>query len=1048
MTELPTPGRGLLATLIQRPVTVAVGVMLVMLFGFLAVFDLPIQLTPDISRPTLTVRTVWRGASPEEIEAQILNEQEEVLQSLAGLRRMEAEARPDEGSITLEFEVGSDIDEALVRAANQLSQVSNYPAEANLPSIDTANATGTPLAVIGIHSKHKGDVAAYRTWVEQRILPLLQRIPGVAAVRHLGGQDTELHIDFDAAELAARGIPLSQFVARVRAELKDISAGDLVMGKQRLLVRTLIAPEDAPEFERIIIGAGPTGTPIRLGDVAKARFGLRKPASIAMNNNRPSMILLLSREAGTNVLEVSEAIRRTVKQLNQTTFAREGLEISVLSDQTDYINRALKLVQQNLLLGAVLASLVLLFFLRSVRAALVITIAIPICALGTALGMQLVGRTVNIVSLAGITFAIGMVVDNSIVALEVIYSERAAGASPLQAAYQGIKRVWGALLASTATTAVVFIPVIGWQDEVGQLLRDIAVAISVAIVLSFLVSVWVIPSFAAKLLAKGQGKERFVRLAAWGGQMRSRIVSWVGWLIAKPSRTVVAVVLSMAGAGLTTWVLLPPLEYLPSGNRNLVFGILVPPPGVSVQELEQVGSKIQGELIKHTGRRAGKGVAIDRSFFVGSPAQLFSGGVAQDPSRVKELLGLVQRVHETVPGMLSFTTQASLFGNSVGGSRNIDVEIIGNDLGQLTMVGGQFFGAVRTLMPGAQVRPLPSLDPGGPEIHWYPRRDEAAGLAIDPEQLGLLINAYADGAIIGELSMSGKSLVDVVVRGANRSGGLFEDVQDLKSAPVVSAAGAQTTLDVMAEPREELGPTIIRRIERQRSIGIRVVPPDEIALETAIEMIKTRVIAPLQDKKQVPAGVNVELSGTASDLDIAGDRFGAVLLLALLICFLVMAALYEDFIAPLVILVTIPLAAAGGVVGLFLVNKFLSPQPLDLLTAIGFLILIGVVVNNAILVVDESLALLRQGLPLNQAVVEGTRSRVRPIFMTTCTSLAGLLPMVLFPGSGSELYRGVGAIVLGGLTLSTVLTLFLVPSLFALVWRVRYGTALSAGEST
>ncbi|MEM9195905.1 MAG: efflux RND transporter permease subunit, partial [Myxococcota bacterium] len=597
--KLPKGAGGLLRIAIDRPVTVVVGVLLVGMFGALSVVDIPIQLTPDVSRPTLTVSTSWPGSAPTEVESEILEAQEEVLKGLDGLVEMRSEARPDRGSVTLEFEVGTDIDQALVRASNRLGQISGYPDAANEPALQTADTAGPPLAVIAIRSPTGESPAAHRTWLQQAIIPEIERIPGVADVRHIGGRDTEIHVDFDAAELAARGITVATLIARLQSELRDVSGGDLTLGRRRVLVRTLAAPTDPEVLERVILGSSPNQTPIRLGDVANVTLGLRKASGVALSDDRPSMVLLLSRETGTNVLEVTEELRRRVTELNETRFAREGLEIEVLSDQTAYITGALSLVQQNLVLGGAFAVLVLLLFLRSFGASAIISISIPVCVLATALGMTLLGRTINVVSLAGITFAIGMVLDNSIVSLEAIDSFRSQSRSAAEAALRGIKKVWGAILASTATTAAVFVPVIAWQGEVGQLLRDVAVAISFAVIVSLLVSVLVIPSLAAKLLRPRNNTAS--KLAATGAWLRGAIVRQVRWLTATPVRSGTVVVLSIAGSIALAGLLLPPLEYLPKGNRNLIFGVLIPPPGTAIEELEDVGADVQATMTRHRG---------------------------------------------------------------------------------------------------------------------------------------------------------------------------------------------------------------------------------------------------------------------------------------------------------------------------------------------------------------------------------------------------------------------------------------------------------------
>lgn len=1075
MSEPEPASNSLLATIIGRPVTVSVGLILVILAGLLSLAGLPIQLTPDVMIPSVTVSTRWPGSSPAEVEAELLEDQEEALKSVVGLVRMESEAKPDQAQITLEFEVGTDLDVALVRVSNALTEVASYPEAADQPVVATASSTGPPLSIIAIRSppglpgreralggggpQEEGlPVAEYRTWVENDILPQLERIPGVASIRHIGGRDTEVHIDLDAGELAARNIRISTVAERVRGELVDVSAGDVTLGKRRLLVRTLLTPDQAKQLEQIVIGAGAEGTPIRLGDVANVEIALRKPFGVAMTDDRPSMVLLLFRESGSNVLEVSQQIRDTVDQLQLEQMSPEGLTIEVLDDQTDYIEGALALVQQNLLIGGALAILVLWLFLRSVGAAGLIGLSIPVCVFGTALGMAVLGRTVNIVSLAGTAFAVGMVVDNSIVVLESIDTWRDRVDTMSEAALRGVGEVWGALLASTATTAAVFIPVILWQDEVGELLRDVAAAISVAVAVSLVVSVLAIPSLAARFLKTRAQRQREREQAGivepepskqggLGARMRAVVGRQVAWLTGHWARALAVFVVAVGGSITLGLVLLPPMEYLPTGNRNLVFGIMTPPPGYSIAEVEQIGERFQATVSEHTEVEKDGVPAIRRSFFVGDPNQVFCGAAAVDESRAGELAGFYRKVQSEVPGTYAFASQASLFANRLGGGRAVEVDLSGSDLRELVGAGLALMGAIREDIPGAQLRPIPSLELGAPELQVVPNRGETASLRMGGAELGQAVDALVDGAIIGEWGKEGESKVDVVLRAlVARAPGQQQDLDpsasdqltpnELAAAPLTTPSGEVVPLGTLAQIHERLGPTQIRRIERSRSITLQVTPPEDLALESAMDLIRARVET-MQQTEAIPASVGVNLSGTAGKLEQTKGRFGQVLLLAVVISFLLLAALFEDFIAPLAVLVTVPLAGAGGVLGLLLVDRFLGDQPFDLMTAMGFLILIGVVVNNAILVVDGALARLRDGHSLALAVPGAVEARVRPIFMSALTSLAGLVPMVVFPGSGSELYRGVGAIVLGGLALSTVLTLYVVPCLFTLLWRLR-----------
>jgi HAE1 family hydrophobic/amphiphilic exporter-1 len=1032
--------QGLLALAIDRPVTVTVGVILVVMFGLLSLVGLPIQLTPDISRPTIDISTRWPGAAPSEVETEILEAQEQTLKGLAGLVKMTSNASPDLGRITLEFNVGTNIDDALVRVNNRLGEVSSYPEAADRPVLSTSDLSGPAIAVVAIRDLEGGSVSAYRTWVAEEIIPELERIPGVAGMRHVGGQDSEVHIDFDPRALAERGLRINDLADRVRSELRNVSAGELSIGKRSFLVRTPLAPEEVEDLEQVVLGTGPDGTPVRLADVATVSMGLRNPRGVAMTNGRPSMILLLQRESGSNVLAVTEAVRATVADLDQRVFAPEGLSIEVISDQVGYINDALDLVQSNLLMGAVLAILALFFFLRSAGASAIISVSIPVCVFGTALGMNWMGRSINVISLAGVTFAVGMVLDNSIVVLESIDIERKTAKTAAEAALEGVRKVWGAVLASTLTTVAVFAPIIAWESEVGQLLRDVAVAITLAVLWSLVVSVWVVPSLAARLLHPRPADAPVPTpgpLARLGDRLREKLVHTSSWIARDLRRGFVLVALVVAASAGVTFVLAPPLEYLPTGNRNLIFGVLVPPPGYSSAEFERMGRQMDTQISPHIDAEVGGVPSIERSFFVGDGSSVFAGAVATDPNEVGALLTFLRGVQADVPGTFGFTNQSSLFGRGVGAGRTIDVNLVGSDIPTLTELGGRIMGALRTAIPEAQVRPVPGLDPGAPEVQIHPRRRQAAQLGIRSDQLGLMVDALVDGAIVGELTPSNGYEVDVVLRAVTPGRGLITDPLELLDAPLVAGGGEIVPLSAVADAVTDLGPAMIQRLERRRAITLQVSPPESLPLETAVAIVRDQVIEPLVRAGDVPPGVTVELSGAAGDLDVAADQFGQALLLAIVICFLLLSALFEDFLAPLVVLVSLPLAAAGGMACLVAVDQYMGPVPLDLLTALGFLILIGVVVNNAILVVEGAIARLDEGAELNVAVADSVRSRLRPIFMTTVTSLAGLLPMVLSSGAGAELYRGVGAIVLGGLTLSTVLVVFVIPALFTMLYRLR-----------
>lgn len=1023
-----------LQAIVDHPVAVIVGTLMLLLVGFATLRDIPVQLTPDVSRPTLSVETRWRGAAPATLESDILIAQEDALEGIDGLREMTAQARNGLGRITLEFDNGTDIDEAFVRASTALGAVGSYPEMAEDPILRASGVSEPPLAVIGITARDGSDPSHLRTWVQERIAVEYRRLPGVAQVDLMGGRPTEIRVEFDPHQLAARQINVGVLIDAVQRQLRDVSAGGLSLGRRHLLVRTLVAPTEVEDLGKIVLQTGANGSLVTLDDVATVRLGMGERDEFALCDQRPGLVLFLTRQPGSNVLETTEAIAALTDSLSARHFEDRGLAIDVLSDQSGYIRSAFALVRENLVFGAVLAMLVLVLFLRSARASAIVALSIPICVVATLLGMTVLGRSINVVSLAGLTFAIGMVLDNSIISLEAIDTAASAGETPSRAAVTGVRRVWGALLASTATTVVVFIPIAGWDGVVGQLLRDVAVAVSLAVATSLVVSLVVIPALAGRLPRRPPSRWQgpVARLGAAG---RGAIGGAVKRLVRSPRASVLAVLVTVLGALAVTTSMLPPLEYLPDSKRDLVLGVLIPPPGTAIGDLQTVGADVQAELAAHTGVERDGLPAIRRSFFEGDATRIFAGAVLEDPTRAAELVPFLRKVYGQHPGIIASTGQASLFGRGAG--RTIDIDIVGPDLTALGTTAGAVFRRTKATLHGAQVRPIPSLDLGAAEIEVVPRRQVAAAVGIGVDTIGQAVDTFVTGAVVGDLSPGGETQVDVVVQAHSRDGTPLTDPAALAATPLATTTGTIVPLDVVAAITEAHGPTIISRIDRRRAIRLEVTPPDDVPLETAIDLLNEEVLAPLREAGELAPDVEVELGGSAGDIAVARDAFVEILLLALAISYLLLTALFGDFFTPIIVLVTIPIAAAGGVLALWLVDRTGGGQPLDLMTAIGFVILVGLVVNNAILIVDGARRGLAEQLPLVEAVRTATTSRIRPIAMTTATSLAGLLPVVLADGPGSELYRGIGAIVLGGLVLSTVLALLLVPCLFAIVATAR-----------
>ncbi|MEQ8784753.1 MAG: efflux RND transporter permease subunit [Pirellulaceae bacterium] len=1158
---------------VRNPVKVAVGVLLVALFGFIALLRMPMQLTPEVEIPTISIETRWPGASPQEVEREIIQEQEEYLKSVEGVTKMSSEAKESIGTISLEFAVGTNLEEAVLKVNTNLQQVPVYPEDADQPVIRTSDANSNAIAwfILSarmtpeeeirefqdqhpelraeldkvLHSRNLGlamlrlqklyekrpeiaplmppdvDVPKMRQFAEDQIEAQFERVKGVSNSNVLGGLEPELQVVVDPYKLSARRLTIQDVRRVLREENKDTSGGDVWEGKRKYVVRTLGQFDSPADVEKQLL-AVVEGEPVYVRDVAVVRESFKKPDGFVRRYGTSCIAINAQRETGANVLNVMEGLRETNERLNNSILKDRSLVLTQVYDETEYINSAVGLVNQNIILGGALTVIVLMLFLHLgmrtlvfaplialsavaavwspwlfvvtlalilgasfwyARGALVVALAIPTSIIGTFLVLHLLDRSLNVISLAGLSFAVGMLVDNAVVVLENIYRRYEMGEDRFVAAERATKEVWGAVVASTLTTLAVFLPVLFVEQEAGQLFRDIALAISAAVGLSLLVSVTVIPTAAARILQRREAlspeeteRRRRRRQSNPAAATVSGVVALNAWVLRGTLRKIAVIVVLVASSAFLAWWFMPKVEYLPNGNRNLIICLILPPPGYNVEQLGKLGEEVEAELRPYWDIDPESPEAaeldypvINDFFYVARDRQVFLGLRAADPSRTAEILKLVadkfQRpnpemekkhggFYKPMPGTFVVAFQSSLFSRGLQGGRTVDVEITGPDLRKLVGLGGRILGQVvgagdpsTAVVPNAQVRPVPSLDLSSPELHVVPKLVQSRDMGVSASELGYMVDALNDGAYATDYYTGGDK-IDLVILGAEQ---FAQRTQDLEQLPVATPNGQVVPLMALADVKLSSGPEQVNHRERQRAITIQVTPPENVALETAIADIEAKILAPLRASGQLGDEYTITMSGTADKLNETWLALRWNLVLALLITYLLMAALFESWTYPLVIILSVPLGAVGGVLGLQLLNWYLmlqgqAGQSLDVLTMLGFVILIGTVVNNAILIVHQSLNYMRdEFMDPQQAVLESVRSRIRPIFMTTTTTVFGLMPLVLFPGAGSELYRGLGSVVLGGLLVSTIFTLVLVPAMFSLMMDVVSGLRRLAG---
>lgn len=1176
---------------INRPVSIAVGVMLIVMFGLIGLGAIPIQLTPTVDRPIITVSTSWPGRSPQEIVDEITKEQEERLKNVKNLKTMRSVSQEGNASITLEFFIGSDITRALQEVSDALRQVPDYPDEVDEPTIQSSEGTvDQAIAWIIIDldpakaSTHPGyDISTLFTPMDREVKPFLERIDGVAQVNIYGGREKEVRVLLDPSRLALRGISHQHVIDALRAENVNVSAGTIAEGKRDYRVRVtgqFAAPEEV--LDTIVAYRAPAenssglAVPVYVRDVGAVEVGHQKERGFVRAMGSPCLAMNVIRQGGSNVMTVMSNVRERLEEVRTEFLPRldpavgPDLRMRQVYDETVYIDSAINLVYGNLWEAGTLTVLALLICLRSIRSTLVIAMAIPISILATFLVMLAAGRTLNVISLAGLAFATGMVVDAANVIIENIDRRRKSlGEAVSVAIYRGTKEVWGAVLASTLTTVAVFIPLLTVQEEAGQIFFDLTLAMAVSVLISLVVAITVVPAAAAVLFARADDKPKKPR--AGGPRLDTRIfdafargvthfgdfiywcmTGWRAWTV-RPAMIIGFTAASLLGA----WLLAPPLDYLPAGNRNLVFGGLLIPPGLSVDQMRQYAQQIEGQVGPFIGKDTTKPevraalppvfrydapqspfdpVGVE-NFFIGSfSGGMFVGGTSMEPQTVIPVGSLLTNSMNTIPAAFGGAQQASIFGR-FGSGNSIDIEISGPRLDRVVSAAQMVFMSAAGKYGFGNARPSPAnFNLSQPEWR-VSLTDAGRELGLRTRDVGTAVRGLFDGAFAGDYILDGRK-VDLTVLPFGKSGeGRMDYKEQLASVPVVTPAGRVVPIDSVVKIEPGMAAQEISRIEELPSVTVQVTPPKGKAIEEVMNEIRAEIIEPARQAGLIDPSMRIRLEGTAAKLDevktaLFGTRSGdeqagrlwwqsgfewasiALLVLgaavgaralfkairrstngptratfaygaigallfgvtigglfflvarepqlltarfiwSLVVVYLLMAALFESFLYPFVIMFSVPLAIVGGFGALRIVHEWtlstptVAPQQLDVLTMIGFVILVGTVVANAILLVEQALHFMhpqrmggfedQMGLPPLEAIAQSVRTRIRPIFMTTLTTLVGGIPLVISPGAGSEMYRGLGAVVVGGLFVSTIFTLVLVPLLFSLVLQMREG---------
>jgi multidrug efflux pump subunit AcrB len=1010
--------RALTAASIRSPAAVAVGVAVTILFGVFALYDLPIQLFPDIDRPQIGIQTSWRTSTPREVEAQIIEPEEEVLQGIPGLQKMEGFANEGNGYINLTFAIGTNIQQTLVDVIGRLNRIPSLPPDAERPFVQLSSQQDSNASLLYVFMQvlpgNKRDVESYENFIRYNVVPRIEAIPGVGSVQfNESGPPQELDIVFDPMRAAALGVQIPKIATLIGAS-DDVSGGTVDAGR-RTYTMSYRGRYSVEDLKGLIL-EWRDGKPVHLGDVADVHIGRGKATSFAYQNGNPALGFLVARQDGANVLSTVNAVKDELEKINEGPAREQGVKLQYSFDPSHFIYQAIGMVTSDLIVGIILAVGVLWFFMREWRATVIISTAIPICLFAVVVLLQLFGRTLNVVSLAGLAFATGMVLDAAIVALENILRLRERGMPAKEAAQTGTDQVWGALLASTATNVAIFLPVIFLKDVEGQLFADLSLTIAVSVLVSLIVALTVVPVLSIHFLETRPKVPEFAQL--WRN-ITDRVMNTTdtpgkrrGWIAGLITASLLGTVL-----------LMPSLHYLPQVKRAAIDGFFILPPGASIPwEQEALAKPLIKKLNPYMyGQK--KPQLLNYYVMSYGPGDLEVAVRTLDDGDFPKMLGIVRRdIFKDMPDTQAFAQMGNLFGGfDEGGGISIDIQ--STDADAMRAAAKRGYDLLTQRFPTAVVNPQPSLDFDQPQLRITPDDRAISEAGWGRFEVGQLVQAFGEGLYVGQ-RYDGEKRLYLILKSTP-----LPSPEALTDMPVATPSAGTEPMGQLINVKDTLAPSGIYRVDQRRTIALNFQPPEGVALGDALNVIRKDIEPEI--RKVLPPDGRVSYGAAADHLDNAlwtmGKNFG----FAVLILFLIMAALFKSVRDSAIATIALPLGTVGGMAALRLLGLFVF-QPLDLLTMIGFIIVLGLVVNNTILLVARTRQAEAEGMSRVDAVRSSLETRLRPIFSSTLTAIFGMLPLVLVPGAGAEIYRGLGAVIVGGILVSHVFTLILIPAMLRL----------------
>jgi HAE1 family hydrophobic/amphiphilic exporter-1 len=1009
---------------VKRPVTATVVYLALIVLGVFSLGRLAIDLIPDISFPVIVIYSSYPGVSPQEVEENLTKVIENTASSASRIEKVSSTSREGSSVVVVEYQWGTDLAEASNDLRERLDLIREYiPEDASQPVLFKFDPSMTPIMVLSIEGRR--DLESLRFIAENTIQTSLEQIDGVASVSVQGGLQRQIHIDLDRTLLASYGLSIDQVVNVVRAENLNVTGGSVTEGAQKYSLRTIGRLDDLSEIRAIIVGSN-NGKPVYLESVANVYSGYMDDDTDVKVDSSDAIILAVQKQSGTNTVLISNRVQERIETIKRSL--PEDVNLVELFVSADFINDAISNVWQVALLGGILAVFVLLIFLRNLPTTLIVAVSIPLSIIITIIAMYFFNLTLNMLSLGGLALGIGMLVDNSIVIIENIFRYRESGAKAGEAARHGSQEMANAIIASTLTTVAVFLPLVLFiRGLARELFRDLAFTVTFSLLASLLVALTVIPMLSSRIRRVTIKKKSNTlldveeELKGRGAALRflDRIYgASLGWAL--KHKALVLIVIALLFAGSLAMIPRVGVELFPESDQGMIMMNIETSVGTDIDTTREAVEKIYTIVEENVPE---KRVAVVQAgaaggFFSTTAANTGSIQIAlkdlNERDRTdREIIESLRPLVAQVPGTkVRFSSGFGPGGGGAGMSGGLTVSIRGNDLEQGKELGvkvEKIMESVDTIQD-AQV----SREEGLPEYRIRVDRNRAAQYGLTAAQVGTTIRRAFAGETVATVLYEGEE-VDVRVRFKAED---RMSVQDINRITVSSPLGFSVPLTNLVEVEKAYGPVSIARENQQRVINIDARVTGDV--RTAVNSIKEQV-----DRLAIPAGFSIVYGGSWEDIQAVVKDLVLVLILSMTLIYFIMAAQFESFRDPFIIMFTLPMTFVGVIWIHLLTGTIFSA-----FSGIGLLMLVGIVVNNGIILVDYTNLLRKRDYELTRAVVAAGRIRLRPILMTVLTTILALMPIAFFGGSGSELRKPMALTVTGGLLVSTVFTLILIPVLY------------------